>query len=144
MVTKNCRPLNLMNWVGKLEKKVVAHQIQDFASQLFHLLQYVSISGRSALDVLYQSVQRARVYIHKWGSLGLGFLDVKGGFQKVAGDNVLEWLAEDEDTSGLYDWVRYFVAPREFGGLLDGQQPVFYRDLLSANHCLVCMAPMLT
>ena len=58
-VAKNWRPLNLINCVGKLGKKVVADRIQDYGGDLFHRLQYGSVRGRSAVDVLYRSVVKA-------------------------------------------------------------------------------------
>ena len=84
-VAKNWRPLNLINCVGKLGEKVVADRIQDYGDELFHRLQFGSVRGRSAVDVLYRSVVRAQVCMDKGGSVGWGFWDVKGGFQIVVG-----------------------------------------------------------
>ena len=54
------RPLNQINCVGKLGEKVVADRLQDEGSSLFHSLQYGSVRGWGATDVLYRSVTRAR------------------------------------------------------------------------------------
>ena len=53
-LAKNWRPLNLINCVGKLGEKVVADKIEDFGGDLFHHLQFASVRGRLAVDVLYR------------------------------------------------------------------------------------------
>ena len=53
-VGKNWRPLNLINFVGKLWEKVVADRIQDFGGELFHRLQYGLVRGWSTVDVRYK------------------------------------------------------------------------------------------
>ena len=69
-LTKSWRPLNLINCVGKLGEKVVADRIQDFGGDLFHRLQFGSVRGRSAVDVLYRSVVRARRCLDAGGGVG--------------------------------------------------------------------------
>ena len=59
-LAKNWGPLNLINCVGKLGEKVVSDRIQDFGGDLFHQLQFGSVRGRLAVDVLYRSVVKAR------------------------------------------------------------------------------------
>ena len=58
--TKNWRPLNLINCIGKLGEKVVTDRIQEEGSSILHHQQYGSVRGRSAVDVLYRSVVKAR------------------------------------------------------------------------------------
>ena len=90
---------------------VVADQIQDFGGELFHHLQFRSIRGRSAVDVLYRSVVRAWRCLESGGGVGWGFWDLKGGFQNMVGSDVLNCLDEVEGTRGLCRWVREFVSP---------------------------------
>ena len=71
-LARNWRPLNLINSVGKLGEKVVANRIQDYGDGLFHQLQYGSVRGRSAIDVLDRSVGRARNCMGGGGSVGWG------------------------------------------------------------------------
>ena len=68
-VTKSWRPLNLINYVGKLGEKVVVDRIQDFGGHLFHHLQFGSVWGRSAVDVLYRSVVKTRQCLDGGGGL---------------------------------------------------------------------------
>ena len=72
-LAKNWRPLNLINCVGKLGEKVVADRIQDLGGDLFHHLQFGSVKGRLAVDVLYRSVVMARRCIDEGGDMGWGF-----------------------------------------------------------------------
>ena len=58
--TRNWRPLNLINGVGKLRKKVVADRIQEEGESVFHHQQFGLVCGRSAVDVLYKSVMEGR------------------------------------------------------------------------------------
>ena len=119
-VARNWRPLNLINCVEKLGEKVVADRIQDYGDELFHRLQYGSVRGRSAVDVLYRSVVRARACMDGGGSVGWGFWDVKGGFQNVVGGDVLRALEGVAGTRGLCSWMEQFVAPRDFEVSWDG------------------------
>ena len=81
----NWRPLNLINCVRKLGEKVVADRLQECGDALFHHLQFGSVKGRSATDVLYKAVRTPRKVLDGGGSVGWGFWDVKGGFQNVVG-----------------------------------------------------------
>ena len=100
-LTKSWRPLNLINCMGKLGEIVVADRIQDFGKDLFHHLQFGSVHGRLAIDVLYCSVVRAWGCLDIGGGVGWWFWDVKGGFQKVVGSEVLGCLDGVEGTRGL-------------------------------------------
>ena len=104
-VARNWRPLNLINCVGKLGEKVMADRIQDYGDELFHRLQYGSVRGRLAVDMLYRSVLKARTCMDRGGSVGWGFWDVKGGFHNVVGEEVCGLLGGVEGTRGLCGWV---------------------------------------
>ena len=99
---------------------MVVDRIQDFGGELFHHLQFGSVRGRSAVDVLYRSVVRARKCLDGGGGVGCGFWDVNGGFQNVVGSEVLGCLDGVEGTRGLCRCVREFVSPRNFEVSWDG------------------------
>ena len=71
--TKNWRPLNLINCVGKLGQKVVADRMQAKGQQILHHQQYSSVRGCSAVDGLYKSVVSARECLEHQGSVGWAF-----------------------------------------------------------------------
>ena len=119
-LTKSWQPLNLINCMGKLGEKVVANRIQDFGKELLHRLQFRSVRGRSAVDVLYRWVVRARRCLYVGRGLGWGFWDVIAGFQNVVGSKVLGCLDEVAGTRGLCRWVREFVSSRSFEVSWDG------------------------
>ena len=151
-VARRWRPLNLINCVGKLGEKVVGDRIQDKGDELFHRLQYGSVRGQSAVDVLYRSVVKARACMDAGSSIGWGFWDVKGGFQNVVGEEALGLLGGGEGTRGLCGWVERFVAPRDFEVSWDGKVRGMRRSTtgvpqgspLSLVLFLVWMAPILT
>ena len=100
--TKNWRPLNLINCIGKLGENVMADRIQEEGSSILHHQQYGSVRGRSAVDVLYKSVVKARQSLEGGGSVASAFWDVKGGFQNVRSAEV---LARMEGCSPLRCWL---------------------------------------
>ena len=72
-LTKSWRPLNLINCIGKLGEKVVADSIQDHGGELFYHLQFGSVRGQSAVDILYRSVVRASKCLDIGRGVGCGF-----------------------------------------------------------------------
>ena len=87
--TKNWRPLNLINCIGKFGEKVGADRLQEEGSSILHHPEYDSVRGCSAVDVLYNSVMQARQCLENRGSVWWAFWDVKGGFQNVRSAEVL-------------------------------------------------------
>ena len=107
--------------MGKLGEKVVADRIQDFGGDLFHHLQFGSIRGLSAVDVLYGSVVKARRCIDEGGDVGWGFWDLKGGFQNVVGG---EGVGLPGRCGGDKRPLRVGASVRgwqDLGGFLDGK-----------------------
>ena len=112
--TKNWRLLNLFNCIGKLREKVVADRIQEEGSSILHHQQYGSVRGRSAVDVLYKSVVRARQSLEGGGSVGWAFWDVKGGFQNVQSTGVLARMEGCTPLRCWLPWLKRFISQREF------------------------------
>ena len=50
-LTKNRRPINLINYIGKIGEKVMADQLQE--AGLLPRYQYRSVKRRSALEVVF-------------------------------------------------------------------------------------------
>ena len=118
--TKNWRPLNLINCIGKLGEKVVANRIQEEGSSILHPQEYGSVRGRAAVDVLYRSVVKARQYLESGGSVGWAFWDVKGGFQNVRSAEVLSRIGGCGPLRCWLSWLERFMSPREFEVAWDG------------------------
>ena len=118
--TKNWRPLNLINCIGKLGEKVVADRIQEEGSSILHHQQYGSVRGRSAVDVLYRSVVKARRSLEGGGSVGWAFWDVKGGFQNVQSAEVLARMESCTPLRCWLPWLKRCMSPREFEVAWDG------------------------
>ena len=112
--TKNWRPLNLINSIGTLGEKVLADRIQVEGRSLLHRQQYGSVHGRSAVDVLYKSVVKARQCLYGGGSVGWAFWDVKGGFQNVQNAEVLTRIEGCGPLQCWLPWLQKFMSPWEF------------------------------
>ena len=112
--TKNWRPLNLINCIWKLGEKVVADRIQEEGSSILHHQQYSSVHGRSAVDILYKSVVKARQCLENGGSVGWAFWDVKGGFQNVRSAAVLNRIGGYGPLRCWLSWLKRFMSPKEF------------------------------
>ena len=112
--TKNWRALNLINCIGKLGEKVVADRIQEEGGSILHHQQYGSVRGRSAVDVLYKSVVKARQCLENGGSVGWTFWDVKGGFQNVRSPELLNRIGGCGPLQCWLSWLERFMSPREF------------------------------
>ena len=69
-LARNWRPVDPFNCLWKLGEKVGADRIQDFGGDLFHHLRFGSVKGRSAVDVLYQSVVKATRCSDEGGDVG--------------------------------------------------------------------------
>ena len=112
--TKNWRPLNLMNCVGKLGEKVVAGKIQGQGEWVLHDQQFGSVRRRSGIDVLYKSVMEVRKCLKHMGSFGWAFWDVKGGFQNVRSAQELARMAGCGPLQCWNTWLERLMSLREF------------------------------
>ena len=87
---------------------------QEEGSSILHHQQYGSVRGRSAVDVLYKSVVKARQSLEGGGSVGWAFWDVKGGFQNVRSADVLARMESCTPLRCWLPWLGRFMSPREF------------------------------
>ena len=66
--TKRWRPINVINCIGKLGEKVVAHELQE--ADLLHGGQFGGVKGRSALEGVFKAVPKARRCMRSGGNVG--------------------------------------------------------------------------
>ena len=112
---KGWRPINC---IGKLAEKVVADELQE--AGLFHKCQYVGIKGRSALEAMTCALTRAQRALARGGQVLWVMEDVKGGFNNVLGQEVLDTVAES-CKKGWCKWLKAFFRPQQFGVEWDGK-----------------------
>ena len=83
-------PFTLITCIGKLGEKVVADELQQ--EGLLHRHHFGSVKGRSNLDAVFREVTRVQRCLSAGVKAGWGLWDVKGGFQNVKKDMVLQKL----------------------------------------------------
>ena len=118
-VTKSWRPINLINCIGKLGEKVVADHLQD--AHLLHHHQFGAVKGRSALEVVFQAVVKARRCMDGGGDAAWGFWDVKGGFQNVTKKEVIKRMGLTKEGRRWKKWITNFMWERSFAVSWDGK-----------------------
>ena len=64
---KGWRPINLINCIGKLAKKVVTDELQE--PGMFHKGQYGGIKGRSALKAMTRALTRVQRALARGGKV---------------------------------------------------------------------------
>ena len=89
-LTKNWRPINLINCVGKIGEKVVAGCLQEITC--FHDGQYEGRKHRTVTEVVALAVTKAQRAVRGGDRVEWGFWYVKGGFQNVRWRPVMERL----------------------------------------------------
>ena len=117
-LTKNWRPINLINCVGKIGEKVVADCLQEV--QCFHDGQYGGRKNRTVTEVVALAVTKAQRAVRAGGMAEWGFWDVKRGFQNVWWEPVMERLSEHPEGSRWLPWLTNVFGRRNFEVVWDG------------------------
>ena len=115
---KAWRPITLINCIGTLREKVVAEELQQ--ANLLNRHQFGSVKGRSAINAGFREVTRVQRCLSNKGSAGWGLWDVKGGFQNVREQEVLERMDKSEHGKQWKGWVKNFIRERECSMEWDG------------------------
>jgi len=109
--TKEWRPINLINCIGKLGEKVIANRLQE--SGLLYKHQFGSIKERSVTEVALRVVTKAQRCMARGGAVGWGLWDVKERFQNVREEDVIRELKKSEEGRKWIPWCRKFFRARE-------------------------------
>ena len=89
---------------------MVADHLQD--ADLLHHYQFGAVKGRSALEVVFRAVVKARRCMAGGGDAGWGFWDVKGRFQNVTKKEVIESMGLSEEGRRWRKWITSFIGER--------------------------------
>ena len=82
-------------------------------SGLFHKGQYGGIKGRSAIEAMMRALTRAQRAMARGGQVVWLMEGVKGGFNNVLGQEVLDAVAKS-CKKGWCKWLSHFFQPRIF------------------------------
>ena len=111
-------PITLINCICKLGEKVVAEELQQ--ANFLHRHRFGSVKGRSAIDAAFRRVTRVQRCLSNKGSAGWRLWDVKGVFQNVRKQEVLEKIDKSKHGNQWKGWVKNFFREREFSMEWDG------------------------
>lgn len=87
-------------------EKVVANRLQ--IAGLFHEGQFGSVKGRSAIEAVLVSGNKAQKCLGNEGAAAWGFWDVKGRFQNVREEEVIAELEKSKEGRKWIPYVRDF------------------------------------
>ena len=106
-VTKNWRPINLINCIRKMEEKVIADNLKD--ADLLHQHQVGAVKRRLPLEVVFRAVVKARRCMDGGEDAAWGFWDIKGRFQNVTQKEVLKRMGFTEQGRRCRKWITSFM-----------------------------------
>ena len=120
---KSFRVISLLNCLGKVLERIIAKRL-SFLAETTNLLDRTQIGGRlrkSAVDtaiILTDEIQTNRRYNKKTSTL---FLDIKGAFDHVAKNKLLDIMKSRNLPVSLLSWTKSFLSRRRLRLAFDGQ-----------------------
>ena len=90
-------------------------------ADLLHHHQFGAVKARSALKVVFRAVVKARRCIDGGGNAAWGFWDVKGSFQNVTRNEVLERMEMTDGGRRWKKWMSNFMGEMSFAVSWDGK-----------------------
>ena len=121
---KAYRVIVLLNCLGKVSEKIIAKRLSYLseANQLLHMQQMGGRRQRTAIDAamaLTHDIQCAKNVKRITSVL---FLDVKGAFDHVSKERLIQVLRQMTLPPPLLSWVRNFLSERRLGLAFDGER----------------------
>jgi hypothetical protein len=127
---KAYRPVSLLNCLGKVAERIVAKRL-SYLAETFQLLDSEQMGGRpgrSVMDAVLALVHDIQSGNKAGKVVSVLFLDVKGAFDHVNREQLLEILMRKGFPSEVLRWVDSFLTDRlialAFDGQKEGLQPV--------------------
>jgi ribonuclease HI len=122
-VAKAYRVISLLSCLGKVVEKVVATWIASFCerTEVFHQGQFGCRQGMSTSDAIAQLVSKVEdAWNQKQTVLAL-LLDVKGAFDRVNKQRLLQRMLEVGIAGNIVRWVQSFLSDRRAMLVIDGR-----------------------
>ena len=121
-ITKSYRVISLLNCLGKVAEKVAATAIANFceANELLHKGQFGCRKRRSAIDAVAKLIYTAEKAWSQKKLLGALFMDVKGAFDYVVKERLLQRMTELGIPQFLIKWTESFLTDRQAQLVIDG------------------------
>lgn len=122
-IPKAYRIISLLNCLGKISEKIIARRIA-FLSETNKILNPEQIGGRkqrSAIDAALALVHDIEIADSKKLKTSVLFLDVKGAFDNVSKERLINTLKDMKFPEQLIGWVKDFMSKRLIKLSFDGQ-----------------------
>jgi Reverse transcriptase (RNA-dependent DNA polymerase)/Endonuclease-reverse transcriptase len=121
-IAKSYRVISLLNCLGKVAEKVAATAIANFceANELLHEGQFGYRKQRNAIDAVAKLIYTTEKAWNQKKLLGALFMDVKGAFDYVVKERLLQRMNKLEIPQFLINWTESFLTNRQAQLVIDG------------------------
>jgi hypothetical protein len=116
---KAYRPISLLNTMGKILEKIIQRRLTYLTQDILPNTQFGAREGYSATDAVLKIIQDARKASETTTAM---MIDVKGAFDNVHKETLIETLKSFNVPSAAVRWVYYFLTDRHASLIVDGKQ----------------------
>ena len=121
-IPKSYRVISLLNCLGKVAEKIIATRL-SFLAESTDLLDSDQIGGRrqkSAIDAVLSLVHDIQLAKHEKKVTSILFMDIKGAFDHVSGNQMLKICQKLQLPKSLCYWIKSFLQDRKMQLKFDG------------------------
>ena len=121
---KAYRVISLLNCLGKVSERIIAKRL-GYLAETTELLHPTQIGGRlkkSAIDAALMLTSEIETNRHRNKISSTLFLDIRGAFDHVAKNQLLEVLRKKKLPRSLISWVKSFMDNRSIQLAFDGEK----------------------
>ena len=121
-IPKSYRVISLLNCLGKVVEKIVATALSNLCEEnkLLHKGQFGYRKQRNAIDAVAKLILTTENAWNSKQQLGALFMDVKGAFDCVIKQQLIQRLVELKIPGFLVKWVDSFLTDRQAQLVIDG------------------------
>lgn len=121
-LAKSYKVISLLNCLGKVTEKVATELLSDWCEREngLHEGQTGSRKHRSSIDAVARFVQHAQESWARGNKTGLLLMDVKGAFDHVSKNCLLQHMEMKDVEGNIISWVQSFLTDRRLQLVIDG------------------------
>ena len=114
---KAYRPISLLKIPGKVLEKIVQKRLAFLSREILPREQFGAREGYCASDAVLELVHRVKTNRADTTAM---MIDIKGAFDNVNRDTLLETMKRYKLPSAVISWVYHFISDRRASMLVDG------------------------